>query len=43
MVLLGVRDSAEDVLLGTFREIMAVEVDDGVIFGLKGLRIEAIR
>jgi len=30
-------------LLGTFREIMAVEVDDGVSFDLKGLRIEAIR
>ena len=30
-------------LLATFREIMAVEVDDGVNFNLKGLRIEAIR
>ena len=41
--LLGFGDAAEDALLGTFREIMAVEVDDGVNFDLKGLRIEAIR
>lgn len=41
--LLGFGDAAEDSLLGTFREIRAVEVDDGVIFDLKGLRIEAIR
>ena len=41
--LLGFGDAAEDALLGTFREIMAVEVDDGVSFDLKGLKIEAIR
>ena len=41
--LLGFGDAAEDALLRTFREIMAVEVDDGVVFDLKGLRIEAIR
>jgi predicted nucleotidyltransferase component of viral defense system len=41
--LLGFGDAAEDSLLATFREIMAVEVDDGVRFDLKGLRIEAIR
>ena len=41
--LLGFGDAAEDALLGTFREIMAVEVDDGVRFDLKGLKIEAIR
>lgn len=41
--LLGFGDAAEDALLTTFREIMAVEVDDGVRFDLKGLRIEAIR
>ena len=41
--LLGFGDAAEDALLGTFRKIMAVEVDDGVSFDLKGLRIEAIR
>ncbi|MEI7464154.1 MAG: nucleotidyl transferase AbiEii/AbiGii toxin family protein [Burkholderiales bacterium] len=41
--LLGFGDAAEEALLGTFREIMAVEVDDGVSFDLKGLTIEAIR
>ena len=41
--LLGFGDAAEAALLATFREIMAVEVDDGVNFDLKGLRIEAIR
>jgi predicted nucleotidyltransferase component of viral defense system len=41
--LLGFGDAAEESLLETFREILAVEVDDGVIFDLKGLRIEAIR
>jgi len=41
--LLGFGDAAEDALLATFREIMAVELDDGVSFDLKGLRIEAIR
>ena len=30
-------------MLETFREIMAIEVDDGVSFDLKGLRIEPIR
>jgi predicted nucleotidyltransferase component of viral defense system len=41
--LLGFGDAAEDALLGTFLEIMAIDVDDGVSFDLKGLRIEAIR
>ncbi len=41
--LLGFGDAAEDALLATFREIMAVEADDGVSFDLKGLRLEAIR
>jgi predicted nucleotidyltransferase component of viral defense system len=41
--LLGFGDAAEDALLLTFREIMAVELDDGVSFDLKGLRVEAIR
>ena len=41
--LLGFGDVAEDALLAAFREIMAIEVDDGVSFDLKGLRIEAIR
>jgi Nucleotidyl transferase AbiEii toxin, Type IV TA system len=41
--LLGFGDAAEEALLATFREIMALEVDDGVSFDLKGLKIEAIR
>ena len=41
--LLGFGDAAEDALLATFREIMAVEIEDGVSFDLKGLKIEAIR
>ena len=41
--LLGFGDAAEDALLATFREIMAVELDDGVSFDVNGLRIEAIR
>jgi predicted nucleotidyltransferase component of viral defense system len=41
--LLGFGDAAEDALIDTFREIMAIEVDDGVSFDLNGLRIEAIR
>ena len=41
--LLGFKDPAGDALIATFREIMAVELDDGVSFDLKGLRIEAIR
>jgi len=41
--LLGFGDPAHDALLGTFREVMAVEVDDGVSFDLSGLKIEAIR
>jgi len=34
--LLGFGDAAEDALLATFREIMAIEVDDGVVFDLDG-------
>lgn len=41
--LLGFGDPAHDALLGTFREVMATEADDGVNFDVKGLRIEAIR
>ena len=41
--LLGFGDAADDSLLRTFREIMAVAVDDGVSFDLKSLKIEAIR
>ena len=41
--LLGFGDASEDALLTTFREIMAIEADDGVHFDLKNLRIDAIR
>ena len=41
--LLGFGDAAEDALLATFREIRAVDLDDGVSFDLKSLKIEAIR
>ena len=41
--LLGFGDASENALLSTFREIMAVDVDDGVSFDLRSLRIEAIR
>ena len=41
--LLGFGDATEDALLTTFREIMSIEVDDGVNFDLKNLRIDAIR
>ncbi|MBX9629973.1 MAG: nucleotidyl transferase AbiEii/AbiGii toxin family protein [Burkholderiales bacterium] len=41
--LLGFGDAAHDALLGTFREIMAIEIDDGVSFNLDDLKIEAIR
>jgi len=40
---LGFGDTADDALLGAFRDNMAVEVDDGVTFDLKGLKVEAIR
>jgi predicted nucleotidyltransferase component of viral defense system len=41
--LLGFGDPAQHALLGTFREVMAIEADDGVSFDLKGLRVEATR
>ncbi len=41
--LLGFGDATEEALLSTFREIMGVEVDDGLVFDLQGLKIEAIR
>jgi len=41
--LLGFGGAAQDALIATFRAIMAVEVDDGVVFDLEGLKIEAIR
>lgn len=41
--LLGFGDPTHEALLGTFREVMAIEADDGVVFDLNGLQIEAIR
>lgn len=41
--LLGFGEPAHEALLRTFREIMAIEADDGVTFDLDGLQIEAIR
>ena len=41
--LVGFGDPAHDAMLGTFREILAAELDDGVSFDLKGLRIEVFR
>lgn len=41
--LLGFGDPAHEALLGTFREVVAIETDDGVVFDLEGLAIEAIR
>lgn len=41
--LLGFGDAAQGVLFETFREIMMIEIDDGISFDSKGLRIEAIR
>ena len=39
--LLGFGDAAADALLGTFREIMAVDADERAVFDLEGPRIEA--
>jgi predicted nucleotidyltransferase component of viral defense system len=41
--LLGFGDPAHDALIGTFREVMAIEADDGVTFDIGALRIEPIR
>jgi predicted nucleotidyltransferase component of viral defense system len=41
--LLGFGDPAHDALLGTFREVMTIEADDGVTFDIDALRIEPIR
>ena len=41
--LLGFGDAADDALLQAWREIMAMQLDDGLRFDLKGLRSEAIR
>lgn len=41
--LLGFGDPSHEALLAAFREVMAIEADDGVSFDQKGLRIEPIR
>ena len=41
--LLGFGDPAHGALLETFRDVMATEADDGIVFDLQGLAIGAIR
>lgn len=41
--LLGFGDPSDDALLATFRDVMAIDIDDGIAFDAIGLRIEAIR
>lgn len=41
--LLGFGDPSEDAILATFREILAQDVEDGVLFDSKALRIDRIR
>ena len=40
---LGYGDSAPDAMLVTFREICAIEVNDGIVFDVDALRVELIR
>ena len=40
---LGYGDSAPDAMLVTFREICAIEVNDGMMFDIDALRVELIR
>ncbi len=40
---LGYGDSAPDAMLVTFREICAIEVNDGMVFDINALRVELIR
>ena len=40
---LGYGDSAPDSMLVTFREICAIEVNDGMVFDIDALRVELIR
>ena len=40
---LGYGDSAPDAMLVTFREICAIEVNDGMVFDIDALRVELIR
>jgi predicted nucleotidyltransferase component of viral defense system len=41
--LLGHGDSEPETLRATFREILAIECDDGIVFDLDGLTVEPIR
>lgn len=41
--LLGFGDPSEDAILAAFREILAQDVEDGVVFDLDTLRIDRIR
>ena len=41
--LLGFGDPEPEAMLATFRDILAVDADDGVTFGLDALRIDRIR
>jgi predicted nucleotidyltransferase component of viral defense system len=41
--LLGHGDPSPDSMLATFREICGVKIDDGVVFDVDGLAVEAIR
>jgi hypothetical protein len=41
--LLGFGDSDPEAMLGVFREICAIENDDGVVFDVAALRIDRIR
>ena len=40
---LGYGDPAPDAILVTFREVFAIEVDDGIVFDVDALRVELIR
>lgn len=41
--LLGFGDSGDERILGVFRDVMAMEAPDGVVFDVDGLRIDQIR
>lgn len=43
IVFLGYGDPSQDAMLVTFREICAIEVDDGIAFDVEALRVELIR
>lgn len=41
--LLGFGDPSDEALLAAFRDMMVIDVDDGVVFDVSGLRIQSIR